>query len=70
MTQADSAKYSITVTADDDGNVQLASTLDEGRTVSALMLSALSTIKKSQPQLTQKQFLAICNGIWDYDQKY
>lgn len=70
MAQSDSAKYSITVASDENGNVKLTSTLDAGQTVSALMLSALSAIKESQPKLTQDQFLAICNGIWAYDQKY
>ncbi|QMU07688.1 hypothetical protein [Levilactobacillus suantsaii] len=70
MAQSDSAKYTITVAADEDGNVKLSSTLDAGRTVSALLLSALSAIKEDQPKLSREQFLAICNGVWEYDQKY
>lgn len=66
----DASQYAIKVYTDADGAVKLESSLDAGQTVSALMLSALSAIQKDQPGLTRAQYLAICNGIWEYQQKY
>jgi len=63
------SEYTIKVTSDDQGQVKLESTINEGQTISALVLSAISAMQKDHPNLTQKDFLAFCNGMWQYDQE-